>query len=126
MGFFSWITGDTGKSIMNKYSEGGTLPVYLYCPNGTKIYEPDYEGYGEFGGHDAYALLAQWNRPDLCCGNEDEDRHIGIDIGCYDEQMARLKYPLKFAESPDLRYEDLPPAKSCPYQGYFLADEEVE
>ena len=58
MGFFSWITSDTHESISNAYSDRGALPVYLYCPDGTKIYEPDYQGYGDFGGHDAYALLA--------------------------------------------------------------------
>lgn len=124
MGFFSWITGDTKKSIRNRYSEEGALPVYLYCPDGTKIYEPDYDGYGEFGGHDAYALLAKWNLPEKCCGDEEQDRSIGIGIGCRNEQMAKLRYPLKFAESPDFRYEDLPPAETCPYQGYFPADEE--
>lgn len=122
MGFFSWKTSDTGKSITNRYSSAGALPVYLYCPDGSKIYEPDYEGYGDFGGHDAYALLARWNCPDKCSGEEEKDRSIGIHIGCYDEQMASLKYPLKFAESPDFTYEELEPAESCPYQGYFLDD----
>lgn len=119
MGFFSWMTGDTNRSISNAYSRRGALPVYLYCPDGTKIYESSYDGYGEFGGHDAYALLAQWNCPEKCTGDEKEDRSIGIHIGCYDRQMKNLKYPLKFAESPNCRYEDLPPAMSCPNQGYF-------
>lgn len=126
MGFFSWITSDTHESISNKYSERGALPVYLYCPDGTKIYEPDYEGYGKFGGHDAYALLAKWNCPEKCCGDEDKDRSIGIDIGCYDEQMAKLKYPLKFAESDGYTYEELEPAESCPDQGYFYCDDNDE
>lgn len=122
MGFFSWKTSDTGKSITNRYSSAGARPVYLYCPDGTKLYEPDYDGYGVFGGHDAYALLAQWNCPEKCCGDEEEDRIIGIDIGCSNEDMASLKYPLKFAESPGFTYEGLEPAENCPYQGYFLDD----
>ena len=126
MGFFSWITSDTHESISNAYSDRGALPVYLYCPDGTKIYEPDYQGYGDFGGHDAYALLAEWNCPEKCTGNEEDDRYIGIDIGCYDEQMAKLKYPLKFAESDEYTYEELEPAVSCPNQGYFYPEDEDE
>ena len=126
MGFFSWITSDTHESISNAYSDRGALPVYLYCPDGTKIYEPDYQGYGDFGGHDAYALLAKWNCPEKCTGNEEDDRYIGIDIGCYDEQMAKLRYPLKFAESDEYTYEELEPAVSCPNQGYFYPEDEDE
>lgn len=48
----------------------------------------------------------------------------GIDIGCYDRQMARLKYPLKFAESDKYTYEELEPAKNDPNQGYICSDEE--
>lgn len=123
MGFFSWMASDTHKSISNRYSDKGALPVYLYCPDGSKIYEPDYEGYGVFGGHDAYALLARWNHPELCSGDDDYDRYIGINIGCYDRQMARLKYPLKFAESDRYTYEELEPAVSCPDQGFFYQEE---
>ena len=123
MGFFSWMTSDTHRSISNRYSSRGALPVYLYCPDGTKIYEPNYEGYGDFGGKDAYALLARWNRPELCTGDDDYDRGIGIQIGCYDRQMARLKYPLKFAESDSLSYDELGPAVECPDQGFFYEEE---
>lgn len=123
MGFFSWKTSDTDKSISNCYSERGALPVYLITPYDEAIYEENYEGYGEFGGYDAYALLAKWNRPNECNGDVDHDRLIGIRIGCYDEQMAKLKYPLKFAENKNARYEDLAPATSCDCQGYFYNDE---
>lgn len=119
MGFFSWKTSDTGRSISNKYSNRGALPVYLYCPDGTKIYEPDYEGYGRFGGQDAYALLARWNRPDECCGNDDEDRIIGIRLGCDDRQMEKLRFPLKFAESGSFAYDELKAASNCEFQGFF-------
>lgn len=121
MGFFSWLTSDTHESISNKYSNRGALPVYLYCPDGTKIYEPDYDGYGRFGGHDAYALLAQWNCPGLCCGDEEKDRSIGISI-----ENRKLKYPLKFAESDGYTYEELEPAVGCPEQGYFYPDPEED
>jgi hypothetical protein len=122
MGLFSWKTSDTQRSISCTDSTRGAFPVYLVTPDNEKILETEYEGYGRFGGFDAYALLAKWNKPELCTGNPDEDRSIGIDIGCYDEQNASLKYPLKFAENPEANYEDLPAAKSCEYQGFFYDD----
>lgn len=126
MGFFSWKTSDTQKSISNVCSSRGALPVYLVTPQNKKIYEPEYEGYGVFGGYDAYALLAKWNCPAKCNGDEEHDRLIGIDIGCYPEQIAKLKYPLKFAEDPRKNYEDLEAAENCPNQGYFYDDEEPD
>ena len=119
MGFFSWKTSDTQKSISNKYSDKGALPVYLITPGNEKIYEKEYQGYGVFDGYDAYALLARWNKPEECNGDEEHDRRIGCAIGCTDKKMESLKYPLKFAENPNYRYEDLPPAKNCRHQGYF-------
>lgn len=121
MGFFSWNTSDTNKSISNKYSIKGALPVYIPIPKefgGGYIKENNYEGYGEFGGKDIYALVARWNKPELCCGNDDEDREIGIRIACYDEDNAKLKYPIKITEYPCL-YEDAEPSTNCEYQGFF-------
>ena len=62
MGFFSWKTSDTNKSISNAYSKRGALPVYVLCPDGTTIYEDEYEGYGVFGGYDIFDLVAEWNK----------------------------------------------------------------
>lgn len=48
MGFFSWITADTNKSISNAYSRLGTFPVYVLIPQefgGGYIMETEYEGY---------------------------------------------------------------------------------
>jgi len=58
MGFFSWRTQDTDKSISNAYSENGTFPVFMIDDKGNIWYEDEYEGYGEFGGKDYYELLA--------------------------------------------------------------------
>ncbi len=65
MGFYSWITSDTGRSIPNIYSERETFPVYLLCPDGSAICEPAYAGYGQLGGRYAYELAAEWNREHL-------------------------------------------------------------
>lgn len=124
MGFFSWKTSDTKRSISNKYSERGTFPVCVLCPDGEKLYENNYDGYGDFDGHDIYALVAKWNVPELCNGDEDHDRDIGIDIACTDVQNASLKYPIKIVEDSSLNYDDVGPATSCKYQGYFYDEYE--
>ncbi len=57
MGYFSWkfANDDSRRLRIGK-------PGYLYCPDGTVIREPAYDGYGTFGGHDVYDLVANWNR----------------------------------------------------------------
>jgi len=63
MGFFSWQTADTKQSIMNECT-GKERTVYLLQPNGQKpIREDSYDGYGHFGGVDAYEWLAEQNLP---------------------------------------------------------------
>lgn len=99
--------------------------LYLYCPDGTIIEELEYDGYGTFGGQDAYALLARWNLPELCNGDDDNDRGFGIDLfftASGDGQNMDMKYPLKFSFSPHKKYEDLPVALYCETQG-FIDDE---
>lgn len=127
MGFFSWITSDTKKSISNTYSDRGTFPVYVLIPEefgGGHIKEDCYEGYGVFGGKDVYELVAQWNKPEDCITDKDKEkqrnhnRSIGIDIACYDEDNASLDFPIKITEFP-MKYEDAEISKSCPKQGYF-------
>jgi len=67
-----------------------------------------------------YELLAFWNKADglkydgeypamkETDGYTDHNREKGIDIGCYDNDIARLKYPLKLVSASfDGTYEDL-------------------
>lgn len=130
MGFFSWKTSDTDKSISNTNSSRGPLSVYVLCPDGSKLYEPQYEGYGVFAGRDVYALVAQWNAPEKCKdeqGNwlsDEEVRDLGIDLACYDKDNARLKFPIKIVENGKLNYEQVGPAMSCDLQGYFYDDDD--
>ena len=122
MGFFSWMTCDTMRSIANRYSSRKTFPVYVLIPKefgGGHLIESNYEGYGEFAGADIYSLVAYWNKGTT-------DRGVGISIACYDEDNAKLKYPIKIAESPDAVYENEEPSVECPHQGYFYGDEEDE
>ena len=63
---------------------------YLMSPDGEVYEEEDYQGYGMYGGKDAYALLAQtnveavrewYNDPEWePSGDNDEDRGAGIDL----------------------------------------------
>jgi len=63
MGFFSWQTSDTKESIGNTHTSH-CKTVYLLQPNGEPpIKETQYNGYGVFGGVDAYDWLAEHNLP---------------------------------------------------------------
>lgn len=125
MGFFSWKTADTQRSIPNACSGKDVFTVYVLCPDGTKLKESSYGGYGDFAGRDVYALVAQWNRPDECKdknGNwlpDGDIRDIGIDIACYDRDNKALKYPIKIVEDGNLNYDDVGYSESCEHQGFF-------
>lgn len=126
MGQFSWITSDTHEQVFNDYDK---KPAYLLVPEewqdefGEYFEETDYEGYGEFGGRDVYALVAIWNLPDKCKDEngvwkpDDRIRRIGIDIACYDEDNAALKYPIKITSKP-MEYSEAEPSISDPDQGW--------
>ena len=125
MGFFSWKTADTKESIRNIYT-GQHRTVYLLQPNGKPpIEEPAYDGYGRFGGIDAYAWLAAQNLDVDSDDTDDELRGLGIDLAFATAKERRQmlngrKYvPLKFSFDKNVKYEDLPASKSCPKQGYF-------
>ena len=61
MGFFSWITSDTDRSIANNSSTRNTFAVHMVTEDGQVFSENDYEGYGVFGGKDFYVLAAELN-----------------------------------------------------------------
>jgi hypothetical protein len=119
MGFFSWLTSDSEARIMNQYS-GKDRPVYLLLPNGREpILETSYEGYGVFGGVDAYELLARENglvKPGL---THDQIRELGISLALNPKKYSRAKFQLKFSHRRTAKYENLPAAKHDPGQGYF-------
>ena len=52
MGQFSWVTSNTKQRII---IDGG-MPVALVDKNNKLYKEENYQGYGRFGGKDAYEL----------------------------------------------------------------------
>ena len=56
---------------------------------------------------------------------DDYKRLIGIDIGCYDEQNAALKFPIKISHEPAV-YENCGPSNEDPNQGCFSYEDEEE
>ena len=132
MGFFSWKTMDTDKSIANQYSNRSTFPVDMIDDKGNVYHEDNYEGYGVFGGKDYYVLLAEMNglKPDESIENlekrEDELRGRGINLSFKDnpsgEHTPDVLYP-NLVESADGWSYDSRGPETCDDQGYFYADE---
>ena len=114
MGFFSWITQDTGESIANTYSDRHTFSVTMTDDKGNKWVENDYEGYGVFGGKDYYELLDEMNRD---TNGARGDRDSGIDIA-YGERPF-----IAPSLSRSGRWFTGQPER-CPDQGYFYEDDE--
>ena len=121
MGFFSWHTQDTGRSISNSYSKVRTFKVHMMDNKGNIWTEYNYEGYGEFGGKDYYELLAEMN-------GLESDRSAGISLAFKDSPSGTnpnaifpnlIEDPYNWiytSESPD----------NCPDQGYFYPNEDEE
>lgn len=120
MGFFSWITQDTGRSICNTYSDRPTFKVIMLDNKGNKYVEENYEGYGVFGGKDFYELLAEMNGLST--------RDDGIDLCFMDnpsgDNTPGVLYP-NLVESEDWEWCNFGPV-SCSDQGYFYSNHEDE
>lgn len=117
MGLFSWLTSDTNESIR----VFGPRPVYLLQPNGEPpLEQPVYEGYGVFGGVDAYEWLADMNGVPRGDG---ERRGDGIEL---EFSGREIEYPLKFSFNKDAVYEELKASKYCPNQGFFFDNDDED
>lgn len=137
MGFFSFITGDTGKSISNKHSVRGALPVHMVMPDDTRHGELNYDGYGTFGGVDFHHAVGWLNGIAPKDGDPEQDNGLrcpGIDLYCAwaDRDAKRIKgligdktpiFP-RFAEGFGGLYADLNDPTPCPQQGYFYDEAE--
>jgi len=92
MGQFSWLCAACDEAILSEGEDWecfkceedfkGKEKVLLLTPDHDPIIETDYEGYGVFGGVDAYSWLARINgASDLpLLSKDDDDRGQGIDL----------------------------------------------
>lgn len=114
MGFFSWKTADTKESIANVHAQPNQRPVYLLQPKGCEPIKCSvYDGYGVFGGIDAYEWLATMN------GMASGGREAGIDLQFEPDSRPTPYIGLKFSYDPKAVWEDLPESEDCPEQGFF-------
>ena len=145
MGSFSWLKADNLTKIANV--QYGAPFKFLIPEEFDGGYIKDYyQDYGYLGTkedgtpkYDMYELLALWNHEaaeergyELRYDGEEipmmkeidqytfYNRNVGINIGCYDKQIDRLKYPLKLVScSYKGSYEDLDtPSYGDPNQGF--------
>ena len=128
MGFFSWKTMDTNKSIPNIYSNRQPFKVVMLDDKGNQWVETEYDGYGVFGGKDYYELLAEMNGVTSTLQGEEytnEVRSKGIDIAFKDnpngDGTIGVKYP-NLVEKPENWVYDETGGESCEFQGYFYDD----
>jgi hypothetical protein len=83
MGCFSWIAQDTHTPVyITGYQKPGyeQRTYYMWDDKGKSWKEPDYEGYGIFGGKDYYVLLAEMNGTYGEDVTEEQKREEGIAI----------------------------------------------
>ena len=123
MGFFSWITQDTFRSISNTYSPIRPQTVYMIDNAGNQYCEDNYEGYGEFGGKDFYQLVAEMNMVDSAFHTRD----VGINLEFNtDKVVGDRKHPNviwpTLVDNPASGWRNAQPA-SCPDQGFFYSED---
>jgi hypothetical protein len=132
MGFFSWNTQDTDRSIANEHSNRKTFRVQMMDNKGNVWTEDNYDGYGRFGGKDYYELLAEMNGfASDKTGEEytDEARGFGIDIAFKGNGSGvgtdGVYYPNLVEQAKGWTYEMGGP-DSCDFQGYFYDEEDFD
>ena len=132
MGFFSWNTQDTDKSIANEHSNRKTFRVQMIDNKGNVWTESEYDGYGRFGGKDYYELLAEMNGFTSDKTGEaytDEARGFGIDIAFKNNGSGvateGVYYPNLVEQAKGWVYEMGGP-DTCDYQGYFYDETDYD
>jgi len=131
MGFFSWKTQDTDKSIANHWSIRSTFHVDMIDDKGNVWSEDNYEGYGVFGGKDYYELLAEMNGF-VSVENADkytEDMRMkGIELAFKDSPNGNnpeVKFPNLVEMAVGWQYDPIGP-ESCEFQGFLYDDTDDE
>ena len=121
MGSFSWLRADKTTKRKN-ITWGDSYKILIPEEFGGGFIKDTYYDYGKvFYGTDKeadlYGILAYWNKCEGMIYNGEEypstmkdilergntclqdNRCNGIDIGCYDEDIDKLKYPLKLVSA---------------------------
>lgn len=121
MGSFSWVRAEHTTKRSN-LTEGDSYKILIPKEFGGGYIKDTYWDYGDVFANtdheaDLYGILAYWNHCEgmiydcdhypetmeeiLKYGETDSqnNRCNGIDIGCYDEQVDKLKYPLKLVSA---------------------------
>lgn len=109
MGFFSFKTQDTNRSIANIHSSMETMKVVLMDNKGNTWTEHEYNGYGEFGGKDYYELVAEMN------GKSTRDEGIKISFSKGD-----WIFPNIVEDADEWTWRNEQPSR-CEYQGFFYS-----
>ena len=135
MGFFSWNTMDTDKSIANEHSNRKTFRVQMIDNKSNIWTEDNYDGYGRFGGKDFYELLAEMNgfvSDKYEIGTDeytDEARGFGISLAFKGNGSGiatqGVYYPNLIEQARGWVYEMSGP-DNCEFQGYFYDDEDYD
>lgn len=123
MGFFSWKTCDTDRSIANNWSGRETFKVHMITPGGQVFTESKYDGYGVFEGMDFYELLGVLN-------GLGANRYAAIDLVFKDnssgDNTPGVIYP-KLVEHLEKdvakQWASLPNPESCESQGFFYGED---
>ena len=145
MGSFSWLRADKTTNRSN-LTEGDKYKILIPQEFGGGFIEDIYYDYGYVFKYDdtkenadLYGILAYWNKCDgmIYDGEEypstikdilergktclQKNRCNGIQIGCYDEDIDNLKYPLKLVSaSYEGTYEECDGRSyGDPNQGFF-------
>jgi len=139
MGSFSWNKADTLTNIEN-VAYNTSFKFLIPQEFGGGFIEDVYQDYGYLGTkedgepkYDMYELLAFWNKLEglkyegefplmkEIDDDTDHNRGLGIDVGCYDADILKLKYPLKLVSASfEGTYEDLDePSLGDPDQGFY-------
>lgn len=121
MGYFSWKESDTKKAIniMNT-----SRPVYLLQPDGNHIKECGYDGYGRFGGTDAYEWLAKVNNPEIYSDDTDKNRSLGICLeGIYQGRKSNIYRDADNGTLHSFHYHDILD-EIKPFKGNYMDEYE--
>ncbi len=145
MGSFSWLRADK-ITKRNNLTNGDSYKILIPQEFGGGYIKDTYYDYGhvfyyneEKENADLYGILAYWNKCEgmifdgddypstmediLECGRtcDQNNRRKGIGIGCYKEEIDKLKYPLKLVSaSYKGTYEDCEMRSyGDPNQGFY-------